>query len=177
MIAWEAFKHQGIEYDLSHLHPSRIQYVQPKKADQPERTYTVEVCFSLHCFSKKLEPTADPLLNYGDARETRTFDINRYGLSKQLPQIIQGLNLKKCMHTGKGNFFVIEVTTPNGVREDYEVYFEVERSTTKGVVRLFVQSAYVRDQGHCNRPPSTKPISLFVILHNKLAGKPIKIQR
>lgn len=176
MIAWKEFNHQGYVYDLSHLHPTQIQYVQPKTDTQPERVYTVEVCYSLHCFSKTLEPTADPRLNYSDARETRSFNIERYELSKKLPQIIRELNLKKCMHTGKGNFYVIEVTMPNGVKEDYEVYFEVKPSPTgKGIARLFVQSAYVRDARHGNRLQATKKISLYVILNHRLTGKQIKI--
>jgi hypothetical protein len=65
---------------------------------------------------------------------------------------------------------------PNGVKQDYEVYFDVQRSNTKGVARLHVQSAYVRDTRHGNKPPTTKKISMFVILHHKLAGKQIKIQ-
>jgi len=177
MIAWEAFKHQGVEYDLSHLHPALIQYVQSGTASQPEKIYTVEVFYSLHCFSKTLEPTADPRLNYSDARETRTFDFRRYEFSKQLPQILQDLHSKRCMHTDKGNFFVIEIISANGATEDYEVYFDVQRSNKNGVARLFVQSAYVRDPAHGGGLSSTKKISLFVILTNRLAGKPIKVQR
>lgn len=177
MISWKAFIHLGVEYDLSHLHPSRIQYVQPAKNGLPEKTYNVEISYSLHCFSKSREPGCDPLLNYSDARETRTFDPKRYELSKQLPQIIQELGQRRCMHTGKGNFFVIEVSVPNSANEEYEVYFDIERSPTKGMVRLFVQSAYVRDTTHGNRLSVTKPISLYVILYNKLNGKPIKVPR
>jgi hypothetical protein len=178
MIAWEAFYHQGREYDLSHLHPSTIQYIQPEKGDNPERIFTVQVSYSLHCFSKKLINGADPRLHYSDARETRTFDFVRYELSKKLPEIIKGLNVKNCMHTGKGNYFVIEVMMPNGVKDDYEVYFEIKRSrSASGVANLYVQSAYVRDTIHSNRPPPTKKISLYVILNNTLAGKPIKVPK
>lgn len=177
MIAWKAFNHQGVVYDLSHLHPTRIQYVQLAKASQSEKTYTVEVHYSLHCFSKKLEPGSNPLLNYSDARETRTFDLTRYALSKQLPEIIKNLDVKKCMHTGKGNFYVVEISMPNGIKENYEVYFDVKRSITRGVARLFVQSAYVRDTRHGNRLSSTKKISLYIILNNILGGQPIRMQQ
>ncbi|MDP2805446.1 MAG: hypothetical protein Q8O24_05835 [Gallionellaceae bacterium] len=177
MIAWVAFTYKEVEYDLSHLHPVLIEYVQPGKAGLPAKNYAVEVCYSLHCFSKSLEANSDPLLNYSDARETRTFDFDRYELSKLLPQIIHSLNTKKCMHTGKGNFFVVEVITPNGNTEDYEIYFDVQRTGKSGVARLFIQSAYVRDPAHGNRLSTTKKISLFVILHNKLTGKSIKVQR
>ena len=106
----------------------------------------------------------------------RTFDIERYELSKQLPQIIQGMDSKRCMHTRSGKFFVVESIMRNSVKEDYEVFFNVIRSTTRGVARIFVQSAYVRDSMHSNRLSLTKKISLYVILNNKLAGKQIRIQ-
>lgn len=176
MIVWEAFEYQGITYDLSHLHSSRVKYIQPRKAANPERTYKVEVHYSLYCFSKALTPSADPLLNYSDARETRTFDIERYELSKRLPQIIQGMNSKWCMHTRHGKFFVVEPIILNNVQENYDVFFNVTRSTTKGVASIFVQSAYVRDSMHSNRLFLTKKISLYVILNNKLIGKPIRVQ-
>lgn len=176
MIHWAAFKHKGAEYDLTHLHPAVIEYIQPAQANKPVITYIVDVWYSLHCFSKASDPTADPLLNYSDTRETRSFDFRRYELSKQLPLIIRELNIKKCMHTGKGNFFVIEVTMPSGLKDDYEVYFDVKRSNTNGgALLLFVQSAYVRDPMHGNRLAVTKKISLYTILNNRLTGKPIKL--
>ncbi len=174
MIVWAAFTHNDIKYDLSHLHPTKNLYIQAGKDGKPEQKYWVEVCYSLHCFSQKREPIPDTSLNYSDAKETRTFDFTRYELSKQLPNIIQNLHQKKCMHTGKGNFFLIEVIMPNGEKADYEVYFDIQRAN--GKARLFVQSAYVRDIAHGNKTKTTKKISLFVILHNRLTGKPINIQ-
>lgn len=175
MIAWEPFKHGGNIYELSHLHPSIIQFIQPETAGQPTKTYTVEVCYSLHCFSKGVGAIQDPQLDYSDARETRSFDFLRYELSKQLPGIIQGLNLRKCMHTGNGNFFVVEIVLPNGIKQEYEVYFDVQRGSAADVAHLFVQSAFVRDPENANKRKSTKRISLYVILNNRLAGKPIKM--
>lgn len=37
MIKWEAFKYNGTEYDLSHIHPETIEYVQPAKGELPAR--------------------------------------------------------------------------------------------------------------------------------------------
>jgi len=50
------------------------------------------------------------------------------------------------------------------------------RAAKKGVVNLYVQSAYVRDAEHASNRPKKKPISFFVILFNTLHNKPIKIQ-
>ena len=83
MIRWNAFVHNGVNYDLSHLHPSQIDFTQPGNATKPERTYKVEVIYSLHCFSRKHDP-AEPLLEYCDAREKRTFDFVRYESYSQM---------------------------------------------------------------------------------------------
>lgn len=174
MIKWESFKYNGTEYDLSHIHPETIKYIQPAKGELPEKIFTVEICYSLHCFTKgNLQiPEHDPL-RYSDARETRLFDFYRYELSKKLPDIIKGLDKKPCMHTGHGNFFVIEIIAPDGKKEEYEVYFEVKKSKPN-IAHLMVNSAFVADGNRIRK--QTKKISLYVILTNKLTGKPIKIQ-
>lgn len=175
MIKWAPFKLDSVEYDLSHLHPHQVEYIQPSANGKPEKKYTVDVCYSLHCFTKQKDPAApQPELDYGDTREIRTFNLKRYKLSKQLPGLIQNLNAKKCMHTGKGNYLVIEVIDPAGKPENYEVYFEVSRPKSMSL-RIFVQSAYVRDENHTSSTPRTKKISLFVLLHNTSCCKPIKI--
>lgn len=153
MVSWNAFVYNGTKYDLSHLHPSQIKFIQPGNATKPARIYDVEVAYSLHCFTKGYD-SAEPLLTYADVREKRTFDFVRYELSKKLPEIISGLGKRKCLHSGKGNFFVIETITPNGDKKDYEIYFDVMKSKTPGFVYLYVQSAYIRDIYHENGVPS-----------------------
>ena len=175
MLFWRPFFHRGVSYDLSHLHPSFIKFIQPGNANQPERLYKVNVSYSVHCFSRK-DDSAEPSLSYSDIRETRTFDFVRYELSKRLPEIIGGLHTRKCLHSGKGNFFVIETIAPDGDSRDYEVYFKVSKAETAGIINLYVQSAYIRDIHHKNRPINKK-IGFFVILHNKLVGKEIKIPK
>jgi len=173
MIIWEAFNHDGSTYDLSHLHPITVHYEQPSKIGKPARVFTVDVCFGLHCFTEgnsKITDT-DPL-RYADSREVRLFDFNRYELSKQLPEIIGELNKKSCMHTGHGNFFIIEIVTPDGIKAEYEVYFEVKK-VSADKAHLIVNSAFAAD-GRRKRKQSKK-ISLYIILHNKLAGIPIKV--
>jgi hypothetical protein len=59
---------------------------------------------------------------------------------------------------------------------EYDIFFTVSRSSQRGVLNLFVQSAYVRDQKHWNRP-QLKPISFHFILFNALNGKPIHIPK
>lgn len=177
MIHWKAFEFDGVIYDLTHLHPKRLTYSQPAKGDKPERVYEVDVIFSMHCFTRGIKQGESPDKNllYMDSRESRVFDFRRYALSKELPAIVEELHRRKCHHSGKGNFFVVEVINQEGERLDYEIYFEASRSTKKGIINLYVQSAYVRDAAHGNNTPKKKPIGFTIILFNILNNKPIRI--
>ena len=74
------------------------------------------------------------------------------------------------------SLMVFEILTEEGEKVEYDIFFEVSRAAKKGVVNLYVQSAYVRDAEHASNRPKKKPISFFVILFNTLHNKPIKIQ-
>ena len=158
MIAWSAFTHQGNAYDLSHLHPFSMDVRQPAKGNKPERVYPVHVAFSLHCFTygdTSSQPQT-PDLAYSDSRETRWFSFDRYALSKRLPDIIKSIGSKKCFHTGKGNYFVVElIDDTTGQKIEYEVYFTVSKAGKKQGLNLYVQSAYVRDAAHSALPEET----------------------
>jgi hypothetical protein len=65
VVHWKAFKHGDKEYDLCHLHPKTVSYMQPAKGINPPRYYKVDVIFSLHCFTRGMEgETPDPELLY-----------------------------------------------------------------------------------------------------------------
>jgi hypothetical protein len=110
-MQWKPFEFRGKVYDLAHLHPLSVIYKQPAKANAPARVYRVDVIFGLHCFTRgrNEDETIESALLYGDDRETRVFDLVRFELSKRLPEIIDTLPRRKCYHTGKGNFFSIEI--------------------------------------------------------------------
>lgn len=115
-------------------------------------------------------------LLYGDARETRVFDFARYELSKLLPAIIEELPSRKCYHSGKGNFFIVELVDQKGSRDEYEIFFTASRSTKRGVLNLFVQSAYIRDEHHMQgKPAPRKPIRIEILLYNIQTNKPIRM--
>ena len=176
MIAWRPFVLEGKTYDLAHLHPQMITYVQSAKGAHPERTYEVQVIYSLHCFTRGFKPGegGQEAMAYSDSRETRCFDELRYLCSHQLPALVQDLPSMACHHTGHGNFFTIKMMNPGtGQSDTYEVYFEVSRSSVPGRLNLFVQSAYIRDRVHSNRP-KRKRINFFVVLYNTLHGRAIK---
>lgn len=168
-MKWLAFQHNDTTYDLCHLHPFEMEVVQPAKDKKPEQRFRFVVKFSLHCFAAEIKNGDDPALAYSDNRETRTFCFDRYRLSHHLPDIIRDIGAKRCSHTGKGNFFIVELIDDEGNQVEYEIYFDV----TKGKpMELFIQSAYVRDD--TTYRPKTKKISFYVIAHNRRAGKPIR---
>jgi hypothetical protein len=173
-MEWQAFVHEDKNYDLSHLRSVTIVYEQPAKGGKAARKYEVEVEFSCHCFTRGLpgEGSVDDKLLYGDER--RIFDFQRYELSKLLPGIVEQLPHRECFHadTRQDNFFSLE--QQNG-EATYEIYFKADR-VGKGRLKLFVQSAYLRDKQHDSRPRSYK-IGFFVILYNTLHQKPIKVGR
>jgi hypothetical protein len=171
MIRWLPFERDNTVYPLEHLHPQTVIFRQPAKGDNPERTYTVDIEFGLHCFTCEPLEGDDPKLLYSDARETRRFDLYRYNLSMRLPDFVESLPTRKCYHTEHGNFFTIEILGDAGQKpEQYEVYFTVSKSARKGVLNLSLQSAYVRDRAFVKRK---KPVGFFVILHNTLNDRPI----
>lgn len=175
-MRWRPFQHGKDTYDLCHLHPHTLVYVQPSKGKLPERQYAVDISYSLHCFTHGIEDGEDPdgCLLYGDGRETRVFDFKRWELSRYLPGILQALMERKCYHTGRGNFFAVEVVDHVGNKVNYEVFFTAYKPAGKKAnLRLVVQSAYVRDWVHSNRP-HTKAIRFGVILFNVLNGKEIR---
>jgi hypothetical protein len=154
--------------------------VQAASGGKPERRYPFIVSFGLHCFTKgpnehqgETLTDFDAALLYEDSREKRIFSFSRYELSKLLPEIAKGINQKPCYHTGKGNFFTIELTSDEGKKQEYEIYFNVTRSSG-GKLRLFVESAFIRDEDHGSSQPKKKKINFFVIAHNRRVNKQIK---
>ena len=138
-VKWEAFKHGGQTYDLSHLHPCTIIYEVAAKDDKPVRHFTVDVIYSKHCFSSELpkDVNYDPVLFYRSRfdphnGDPRLFNFRRFLLSKQLPDIIATLVRRKCMHTGHGNFFTVELIEEDDQRVDYDIFFTASRSSTEG---------------------------------------------
>ena len=174
-IRWRAFKYQGERYDLEHLHPFDFEFVQAAQKDKSERRYKIRAGFSLHCFTRRQDDNEAEIfgLQYRDSRETRIFDFDRYKASKLLPAIIKNIGERRCFHTGHDNYLIIELADRTGERHEYNVFFTLSRATQKGWLNLFVQSAYLRDQEHQNRP-KPKPIRFHVIAYNTAVGKPIK---
>lgn len=174
MTLWIPFVKDAVPYDLRHLHPTTLTYVQPSDSNSPERIYLVDIQFGLHCFTRGIgvEGAADRTMLYSDARESRIFDFSRYELSKRLPSLVRNLTRCKCYHTNHGNFFTVYLIGDGKEKDRYEVYFALSRSTRSKVLNLFVQSAYVRDAHHYSRR-KMKSVRFFVLLFNTLNNRPI----
>lgn len=74
-------------FPLNHLHPFRLAHPLTAAKGHPSRHVLLHVGFGLHCFSIKPRSVGADLVS--DNRETRTFDAERYELSRELPQVIR----------------------------------------------------------------------------------------
>lgn len=178
-MRWNKFEFKGKVYELSHLHPFTWYLTLGKEGVHPERKYRFNIEFSMHCFTKKLidnKAITDEALFYSGPKETRLFCFERYELSKQLPEIINNIDKKPCWHTNHGHFFTIELQNQNGVKSDYEIYFDVHKSG-KGWLTLIVKSAYVRDEKYGTTQPKKRKIRFSVITRSRFENKKLRRPR
>jgi hypothetical protein len=176
-VKWPTFEYEGESYDLSHLNPCTQKYERPAEGNRPSEVYTVEVVFSLHCFSHgpKPEEAYNAKLVYPNRYETRLFDLRRYEHSKLLPGIIQTLPERKpCHNRNRRNFFLVELIAENGTKIEYEIFFKVKKKS-KGLLEMIVESAFVRDADHRSTRPRGKPVRFWIILHNTLNNRDLRI--
>jgi len=175
-MKWNSFKYNGEIYDLGHLHPRQWLYEQEKTDKCPARKYHFNIEFSMHCFTVQAFEVIDETLLYKGPRETRLFCFERYELSKQLPEILENIDKKVCYHTHHGHFFTIEVQNQQGIKKDYEIYFDVKKSG-KGWLTLFVKSAYIRDKQHKTAQPKKRKIRFSVIAKTRMERKKLRPPR
>jgi hypothetical protein len=169
-VKWKAFQHDGKTYDLTHLHPRTFRFERPAEGTRPAEVYKVDTIFTSHCFTrqpKKAESYNKNLL-YSDGYESRLFDFRRYGLSKQLPEIVQTMPARKPYHnSNRRNFFTVEVLAESGNLVEYDIFFKL-RKTARGRLEMIVETAFVRDPEYDSIRPAGKPIRFWIILHNTL---------
>src|SRR5690606_25357025 len=111
----------GQSFPLNHLHPFRF----PLAVKQGE--VVISVGFAMHCFSKESVADDDPEDFYSDNREQRTFCMERYTLSMQLPQIVKTLPERACEFARQDNFVTIDAASPEGQMTRYGVFFNLKR--------------------------------------------------
>lgn len=176
--------YQSKSYDLSHLNSFEYVFIQSATDKAPQRKYKVFVEFSNHCFTSGTgtDSNSDREYRYRDSeRNPRFFDFARYELSKNLPEIIKGLNTRICFQTKNvtRNFFTVEIYDNNGEPIEYEIYFSVYKTPKLGKknLKLHIDSAFPRDNNnplYQTRPKKGKKINFLTILALKRAGKKIQ---
>lgn len=167
---WRNFTLNSEIYDLSHLNAHSVEYLDNRDTNKLI-TYKFIVTYGLHCFTKESEDITEEesqLLMYKGPRESRSFNLERYDLSKQLPEIIKALGQSATLvcHAGYGNYAIVKVVDSKGVKVDYFVVFKVFRETKR--LRLHVTSAYPQSEGVQEK---RKKVNFFVIAKNLLNNK------
>lgn len=175
----------GIRLDLSHLQDTIYRFSIEATAQFPKIDFNVLVQYSSHCISwgpKRNEVIdfdligADRLV-VDDKGIRRCFCDSRYQLSSNLPGVFETLIDRQCLFTGRENWLTVEILNSNGETEEYEVFFSITRQTSR-MLRIYVESAYVRDsenitnkQIHLKRRDKVRA---KVLLAKKLRGEPIR---
>lgn len=172
---WNKFEYNGNIYELSHLDPFEWFLEWPKEDKRSVRKYQFNILFSMHCFTKRVlaSESTDSALLYKGPTEARLFCFERYELSKQLPKIIRNINNKSCWHTQHGSFFTIEIQDKSGIKHDYEIYFDVYKSS-KNWLTLMVKSAYIRDAQYAIGQPKKRKVRFSVIARTRFERKELR---
>jgi hypothetical protein len=154
---------------LSHLHPFRFALIFEAVPGQPARVVTINVGFSCHVFTQRIEHAGrDPEL-YSDDRETRAFDMKRYEWSRLLGPIVLGLERRKCYVAGRENFVTLELRGTPPDRE-YRVFFTLRRHDAR-TVELIVQSAYLGTRDQAPAGQWKKQVRFRVLVSKALSGR------
>lgn len=167
---WRSFSLEGKNYDLSHLDAHTIEYFD-ERDPKNLRKYRFQVTYSFHCFTENnpsLTPEDSKVWTYKSPKEARHFSLERYHLSKGLPDIIKSLGTPetKVFHAQRGNYSIVKVSSPSGLEVSYLVIFSVFKEKKK--LKLHVESAYPKE--NLGR---MKKVNFWIIAHNLLMGKPL----
>lgn len=157
-------------YSLSHLHAFMRTMELPARDGHPPRSVRLHVSFGLHTFTRARTPFDTPRSSYGDDREVRTFCMERYERSFELPRIFRTIESRRC-EFARGlsstiNYVVVEMRA----NCRYAAFFGLRRLPIPGVdaMHLLVQSAYALD---ANKPaPGSGRIHFHALLGHVLRG-------
>jgi hypothetical protein len=151
-------------------------------------TLMVNVEYSSHCVSRG--PKQNQEIDFhaigvermviDHRRVRREFKECRHHLSFLLPGIISTFRDRKCFFTGRENFLTLELgeILPGYPKDTkYEVYFNVRKGDGNNVLKLYVESAYVRDLDADNAPVNfkqTDKITAWKLLLKKSRDEPVR---
>jgi hypothetical protein len=167
----------GRRVALSHLDP----FTMNLQSEKLGKLLRVAVTFSTHCFSetrgKIPHPDGDTVIDH-DTAKPRTFCPIRYELSKQLPDIVRGLETKTITLTSFQRNWVhtLLIERPEG---PYHVFLEIQRAPrerrTWQDLEVVIESAYHQT----DKPPavSGSPRAFMVVCADIYAPPPQRPQR
>lgn len=166
---------RGRAYDLSHLNTFEHTYVQAATERDPERRFVVIVDFSDHCFTEGKKVGNDPAMHYGPSKgrseDERTFHEGRWERSQHLPELIRSLMGCKLYHDKYRDDRKIYVRPNDPAQAKYEVYINVRLDRTARMIRLTVESAFVRDKNPTTRRGT---VGFALLLYNASQGKVVR---
>jgi hypothetical protein len=162
---WRNFTLNEKIYDLSHLNAHSVEYIDDRDTDK-KVNYKFDVTYSFHCFTKdtgNIDDDEKLRLIYKSPLESRSFNFERYELSKNLPAIIESLGQSSTLvcHAGYGNYAAVKIMDFLGNEITYFVYFKVFSEKKK--FRIHVASAYPREE-----KGKIRKVKFFTIAKNLL---------
>ncbi|HHF3888315.1 TPA: hypothetical protein ACPOXY_001824 [Haemophilus influenzae] len=129
----------GITYSLEHLNPFYLKFF----GEKISKEITLKILYSDHCFTARK--------NKSDSNSERCFNLERYELSKLLPELIEKMNngsVQVFQTSARRNFAYVVKTTLHD--KDYNIFFEVRKRNTSNPdcdLVMRIESAYVFDEG------------------------------
>lgn len=167
---WRPFHLGSIAYPLTHVHPFRFELLLPAREKQPELRAEVRVAFSSHTFTVRCAAEIAPHEYYSGRNDRRTFDFERYHLSKCLPELIKGLGSRKCYFTRHQNYFVADPKEGLAIDHEYWVFFSIRKSHDGRAAQMFVESAYPGDRRQAPYGRSREKVRFQLLVSKALAG-------
>tara|TARA_Y100000310_G_scaffold170879_1_gene171030 strand:+ start:1099 stop:1632 length:534 start_codon:yes stop_codon:yes gene_type:complete len=158
---WRNFHYKGKTYTFEHLCAKKLTFENP---NIPEK-YTLYITISHHVFTEGVKNktyTNDEL--YPNNKDKRVFSIERYLLSKRIPDILSNLPNQFFYHGGHGKYCSCKIENSKGVEVTYQIVYRIWRQERK--LRFHIESAYpLENNGR------KKKVKFWTICHNLINGK------
>ena len=160
---WKEFNCGSTQYNFAHLNACKHTYSHPERNE----IYTLYFTFSHHVFTQSIKENEHVPQEqiYPYPLDKRAFNLERFKLSKYLPEIIATLPEQFCYHGGYSRYCSCKITQEDGTKVNYQVVYRVWKQ--RGKLRFHVESAYPLT-GKLGRK---KKVNFWVICHNLLKNK------
>lgn len=155
---WKSFIYQGEEICFEHLNASKHIFKHPQRNE----IYTIFFTFSHHVFTKD---KTNGVMYPHSPKDPRPFNLERYELSKYLPDIIATLPEQFCFHGGHSKYCTYKVETLDGAEKDYQVVYRAWKE--RGKMRFHIESAYPLD----DKLGRVKKVNFWSICYNLVRNK------